>query len=77
MIPDLRFIPHNEINHKSEIINENLLNHNFNFVLVVHVRHSQTSLPLLSLNHNFLTTNNVYTLGGIEHAATLQIVNLG
>lgn len=54
-----------------------LLNHNFNFVLVVHVRHSQTSLTLLSLNHNFLTIHDVYALGGVEHAATLQIVNLG
>ena len=52
-----------------------LLNHNFNFVLVVHVRHSQTSLPLLSLNHNFLTINDIHTLGRVDNATTHEIVD--
>ena len=28
-----------------------------------------------SLNHNFLTIHDVYSLGGVEHAATHQIVD--
>ena len=51
-----------------------LLNH-FNFVIVVHVRHSQMNLPLLSLNHNFFTVHDVDTLLHLLYAATSELVD--
>ena len=53
-----------------------LLNHNFNFVLVVLVRYKQANLLLLSLNHNFLTVHDVDTLCRSSYFLTLEVVNL-
>ena len=57
-------------------INLLLLYNHFNFVLVAHVRHSQTCLPLHSLNHNFLAIYNIHTAllhGG--HFATHEVID--
>ena len=58
------------------------------FMFILFYLHPPEALPIegelseglrgsFSLNHYLFTTNNVYTHGGVEHAATLQVVNLG
>lgn len=57
-------------------INLLLLYNHLNFVLVAYVRHSQTCLPLHSLNHNFLAIYNIHTAllhGG--HLAAHKVID--
>ena len=53
------------------------LNHNFNFVLVVHAWHSPASSSLLSLNHNFLSVYDVDTLKtlGVGDATAVEVID--
>ena len=51
------------------------LNHDFNFVLVIHVRQKGNCVPLLiSLYYDLLAILNVDAFGGVRHGTAEEVV---